>query len=319
MANDKFNVFAQNLGEGFFKAKEKFADFKEAALDFINSIPEYEMDFSGDPTQDITYAQFCELLHNYIDTHLNELSVNKYSILDLIAIHDAIDEIVMKCWNPNFAYKHLAYCQKEYPEFVNMQKITWGFWCLLFMEMYTKTHHFDDIRDIISTIIDRSLNTEATPSGITRQICMEMQNSIAVMYAKLKKEVIEIEIPEDIDVIVARIQANMEEYLRSINAINYNQINMPSNNNNYYADPSYTPDQNIVNNNSINNTYYYDQMNQARNDALNGYAPQNFSDSYLNEYERNLSYDQWSQQHYGDYNNYEYNNKTNSYDDYNNY
>ena len=131
---------------GLFDFKNTLSKVAKGVSDTVSNILEYEMEYDIHPTTSDSYSGYYESFHNYLDTHLNEWSNNKYNIFEMLAIHDVLDEILIYFWEPNFNYKETKIDLRLPEDFGNEYDITIGYlhYLRMLMMLVKNQEEFDD-------------------------------------------------------------------------------------------------------------------------------------------------------------------------------
>lgn len=143
---------------------------------FLNALDDYEMDYDKNMNDPILAVDYYLAFHNYIDTHINELSVNRYDIYELLAIHDALDEIIIRSWPCNTIFKREGLIFDNVPKNPNC-KVTLGSYlldrlCTLSLNEIGMFNHID-------YILSNILNFAASYNFMYIDISKELLRSLA--------------------------------------------------------------------------------------------------------------------------------------------
>lgn len=283
---------------GLFDFKNTLSKVAKGVSDTVSNILEYEMEYDIHPTSSDSYSGYYESFHNYLDTHLNEWSNNKYNIYEMLAIHDVLDEILIYFWEPNFNYKETKIDLRLPEDFGNEYDITIGYlhYLRMLMMLVKNQEEFDfkEVDDAIKDILIFNENSYYTMDGASKEAVNNLLSSIPEITKKyLGKEVVPYlppkidEYPDTVRIVVASYNAE-RSYVNHPN--DYNQQFESDRRNDYYAQQAEQEER--------ERRMRYDQeererrtreeeaiRNRAYWDIQDGLAPQSTSNSYLNAYD----------------------------------
>lgn len=173
--------------------KTRIADMMRRTHVRYSSFFEKEKFFHDNPNKKpIELKRYYEGLHDYIDIHISELAKDHYSILELIAIHDAIDTIILSSLIHDDVLKEKVIIY-DIIEHRHLKKMSWGYHYLHLMSMIF-TDVDDDYAlvkadDIIRTIFYRAYECGLF-NGVRDFDFKHASRSIALSYAKLTGKVV---------------------------------------------------------------------------------------------------------------------------------